>query len=139
MSVRHAERDLSSALSSSSVMTAEIRRDFGLQVFGCDVCQGVCPFNHGELPPSDSRQAARPLGHMTAAAIAALSEEEFDRLASGTPMRRIGYHGLRRNACLALGATSEPGAAKLLERLADDPNHLVAETARWALQRLKAG
>jgi epoxyqueuosine reductase len=118
---------------------SEIRAKFGRQVFGCDVCQEVCPFNQGELPPGDPRQAARPLGHMTAAAIAALSEEEFGRLASGTPMRRIGYHGLRRSACLALGAAGTRQDTPLLDRLANDPSPLVAEAARWALRRLKDG
>jgi epoxyqueuosine reductase len=116
---------------------AEIRTGFGRHVFGCDVCQEVCPFNHGELLPCDPRQAPRPLGHMTAAAIAALSEAEFDGLAIGTPMRRIGYQGLRRNACLALGAARDQGAAELLERLTSDGSPRVAEAATWALRRLR--
>ena len=115
---------------------AEIAAKFGRQAFGCDVCQEVCPFNRGELLPGDPRQAARPLGHMTAAAIAALSEKEFDGLASGTPMRRIGYHGIRRNACLALGAARDHRAQSLLERLRNDESPLVAEAASGALQRI---
>jgi epoxyqueuosine reductase len=107
------------------------------RAFGCDVCQTVCPFNAGELPEGDPRQAPRPLGLMDAAAIAALSKEEYDQLSSGTPMRRIGYHGLRRNACLSLGSTRAEHARALLERLADDPNELVREAARWALGRLR--
>ena len=118
---------------------AEIRTRFGRQVFGCDVCQEVCPFNQGEMPPGDARQVARTLGHMTAAAIAALSEEEFDRLASGTPMRRIGYHGLRRSACLALGAGRDQRAENLLEELASDASPLVADAAAWALRQLRNG
>jgi epoxyqueuosine reductase len=117
---------------------SELRARFGKQVFGCDACQEVCPFNQGELPSGDPRQTARPLGHMTAAAIAALTEEEFDRLASGTPVRRIGYHGLRRSACLALGATGARENTPLLDRLANDPSALVAEAARWALQQLQS-
>jgi epoxyqueuosine reductase len=118
---------------------SEICARFGRQVFGCDVCQEVCPFNQGELPPGDPRQTARPLGHMTAAAIAALSEEEFDRLASGTPMRRIGYHGLRRNACLALGAGRDQRTENLLEGLASDASPLVADAAAWALRQSRNG
>jgi len=106
------------------------------RVFGCDVCQTVCPFNRGELPEGDPRQAPRPLGLMDAAAIAALSEEEYDRLSTGTPMRRIGYHGLRRNACLSLGSTRTQSARPMLERLAGDANVLVREAAVWALRRL---
>jgi epoxyqueuosine reductase len=73
---------------------------------------------------------------MTAPEIAELSEAEFDLLAVGTPMRRIGYHGLRRNACLSLGATRELGATELLTRLTNDVSPLVAEAASWALRRI---
>lgn len=106
------------------------------RTFGCDVCQVVCPFNRGEIPPGDPRQAPRPLGLMDAAEIAALSEADYDRLSSGTPMRRIGYHGLRRNACLSLGSTRTTSARPLLEKLAEDENPLVRNAARWALGRL---
>jgi epoxyqueuosine reductase len=109
------------------------------RAFGCDVCQTVCPFNRGELPEGDPTQAPRPLGLMDAAAIAALSEEDYDRLSTGTPMRRIGYHGLRRNACLSLGSTRAQHARALLERLATDPSELVRDAAIWALGRLGEG
>jgi epoxyqueuosine reductase len=115
----------------------EIAARLGTQVFGCDVCQAVCPFNHGELPPGDPRQAPRPIGLMDAAAIAALSEEDFAQLSTGTPMRRIGYHGLRRNACLSLGSRRVHEARALLTRLASDPSELVRDAATWALGRLR--
>jgi epoxyqueuosine reductase len=114
----------------------DVREALGPRVFGCDACQEVCPFNLGELPPGDPRQAPRPLGLVDAAAIAALSEEEFAALSSGTPMRRIGYHGLRRNACLSLGAVGAQDSRALLARLATDPEARVAEAARWALGRI---
>jgi epoxyqueuosine reductase len=115
----------------------EIAANLGTQVFGCDACQAVCPFNHGQVAPGDPRQAPRPLGQMDAAAIAALSEESFTAFASGTPMRRIGYHGLRRNACLSLGATRARHAQALLERLARaDTSSLVRDAAAWALARI---
>ena len=115
----------------------EIRAKLGRQVFGCDVCQEVCPYNQGDLPPGDPRQTARPIGHMTATEIAGLSQAEFDQLASGTPMRRIGYNGLRRNACLSLGATRQHGNTDLLERLTSDASPLVAEAAKWSLKRIR--
>jgi epoxyqueuosine reductase len=118
---------------------AEIRARFGREVFGCDACQEICPFNHGELPPGDERQAARPIGRLTAAGLAGISQEDFAGLARGTPMRRIGYHGLRRNACLSLGATREQAATALLDRLTSDPSPLVAEAASWSLRRLRDG
>jgi epoxyqueuosine reductase len=107
----------------------------GPRVFGCDACQAVCPFN-SVLPAGDPRQAPRPLGLMDALAIAALTPAEFAVLVAGTPMRRMGYHGLRRNACLSLGSTRAPGARAVVERLALDPSPLVSEAARWSLPRL---
>jgi epoxyqueuosine reductase len=115
---------------------SDVAAQFGNRVFGCDACQAICPFNQGDRPPGDPRQAPRPIGLMDAASIAALSEEDFAQLASGTPMRRIGYHGLRRNACLSLGSSRDQRARQLLERLVSDPNTLVRDAAAWALQQL---
>jgi epoxyqueuosine reductase len=114
---------------------ALVRERLGPRVFGCDACQEVCPFNHRGLPDGDPRQTIRPLGRMRATEIAALSEQEFTELATGTPMRRIGYHGLRRNACLALGSAATGECGTLLERLANDPSPAVSEAATWALSR----
>lgn len=114
----------------------DVAARLGDRVFGCDICQEVCPFNQGALPPGDARQAPRPLGTFDAAAIAGLDQEQFDELAAGTPLRRAGYDGLRRNACYALGATGRRDCRPLLEGLADDASPLVALAARWALGRL---
>jgi epoxyqueuosine reductase len=103
------------------------------RAFGCDACQEVCPFNHGELPPGDPRQAARPIGLMSAAEIATLTRDEFVCLAAGTPMARAGYHGLRRNAALALASDGRANARAALEQLSRDANPLVSEAAQWAL------
>ena len=115
---------------------AEVRAGLGPRVFGCDACQEVCPFNRVDLPPGDPRQAPRPISRLAAAELAALDEAHFAELASGTPVRRIGYHGLRRNACLALGATLDHESRALLVCLTNDPSSLVAEAAAWALREL---
>jgi epoxyqueuosine reductase len=107
-------------------------------VFGCDVCQDVCPFNQGDLPRGDSRLDPRPLGLMSAEEIAALSEEDWRRLSPGSALARAQYDGLRRNAVLAIGAAGQGRARVLLERLARDASPLVAEAARWALDELDA-
>ena len=113
----------------------ELAAKLGPRVFGCDRCQEICPFNQGELPAGDPRQAARELGHMGAVEIAALTEEQFNTLSIGTPMRRIGYHGLRRNACLSLGASVSQESRELLERLSRAPSPQVTLAANWALRR----
>jgi epoxyqueuosine reductase len=76
---------------------------------------------------------------MSARAIAELREVEFDALSAGTAMARAKYHGLRRNAALALGASRRRTARPLLERLGQDESPIVREAARWALGRLGRG
>ena len=122
-----------------TMLPTQVRDRLHGRVFGCDICQEACPFNRREFPPPDPRQAPRPLGHMTAAQIAALSEAEYDALAIGTPMRRIGYHGLRRNACLSMNRHQVQEARALLELLRDDADPQVAEAAAWALRRIGEG
>jgi len=73
---------------------------------------------------------------MTPAEIATLDEARFGELATGTPMRRIGFHGLRRSACLSLGATRDHEARDLLRALSHDANSLVSQAAAWSLGRL---
>jgi epoxyqueuosine reductase len=114
----------------------ELRGKLKGRIFGCDVCQEVCPFNRRELPAGDPIFAPRPLGGMTEEEIAALSPEEFSRLSSGMALARAQYDGLRRNAVLALGAARRRRARPLLERLSHDPSALVRDAARWSLARL---
>jgi epoxyqueuosine reductase len=114
-----------------------LRPRFAGRVFGCDICQEVCPFNRADLPLGDDRFAPRPLGLMAPEEIAALSPEDYARLSAGMALVRAQYDGLRRNAILALGASRRPAARPLLERLCVDGSPLVREAARWALSRLR--
>jgi epoxyqueuosine reductase len=113
-----------------------LRRALAGRVFGCDVCQDVCPFNRGAAPEGDPLFAPRPLAAMGAAQLAALSEEEFRRLSAGMAVARAQYHGLRRNALYALGAARDRSARPIIERLCADANDVVREAAEWALARL---
>ena len=116
-----------------------LRRGFRGRVFGCDTCQDVCPYNRGaDIPPGDARFDPRPIGLLPPAALAALSADEFARLAAGTALARARYDGVRRNALLALGAARDVRARAVVERLVGDPSPLVAEAAAWALGRLPA-
>ena len=114
-----------------------LRRGFRGRVFGCDVCQDVCPFNHrAEIPLADPRFAARPIGELTPVELAALSRDDFERLAAGTALARAQYDGLRRSALLALGAGRAAAARPVVERLTADPSPVVREAAVWALGRI---
>jgi epoxyqueuosine reductase len=114
-----------------------LRRGFRGRVFGCDVCQDVCPFNQrAEVPPADPRFAARPISGLGPAELASLSRDDFQRLAAGTALARAQYDGLRRSALLALGAARNAAARPVVERLTADPSPVVREAAVWALGRL---
>jgi epoxyqueuosine reductase len=104
-------------------------------VFGCDICQTVCPLNNFPVVAQE-RFAPREVGRLTTLELAALSKEDYQRLIPGTPLARAKYDGLRRNAAYALGAAQDSSACELLERLATDESERVREAAQWALKKL---
>ncbi len=114
-----------------------LRPDMGRQVFGCDICQDVCPWNrrrrhHGgaAFEPRPG-QAAPDLDDL-----ARLDEEGFRARFRGSAVKRAKRRGLLRNVAVALGNSGDPAHRPALERLAEDPDPLVQEHARWALGRL---
>ncbi len=128
----------------------QLRESMDWQVYGCDICQDVCPFNRTapvtNLPEFQPRQnaAGESLLQPQLGRLAALSEQEFQELCRGSAMKRAKWAGLVRNACIALGnARIGPGSAEyervqaLLEKLAKSPVASIAESARWALSRIQ--
>jgi epoxyqueuosine reductase len=113
-----------------------LRTGFSGRVFGCDVCQEVCPWNHRPLPEGDARFSPRPLSALSPAEVAALPAAEFERLAAGMALARVRHDGLRRNALYAIGTARDAGARPTVARLVDDPAPVVSDAARWALGRL---
>jgi epoxyqueuosine reductase len=87
----------------------------GRQVFGCDICQDVCPWNRkapiGAIPDLSSRQE---LVNPSLDWLSALDEQSFERTFNGSPVRRAGFNGLRRNLAIAIANT---GSAHLSDRL----------------------
>jgi epoxyqueuosine reductase len=118
-----------------------LRAAIGNRVFGCDICQEVCPWNDG-VSPSDPApfRLGRPV-HSTAMASWAeelldLSEAEFRSRYVDTPLRRPGREGLLRNLCVGLGNSGAEAAVPVLMRCLDESSPLVREHAAWALGRL---
>ncbi|TPW17054.1 MAG: hypothetical protein FD126_3738, partial [Elusimicrobia bacterium] len=110
------------------------RKGVGDWVFGCDVCQDVCPWNRFSLQNAMFQQ--RLPSRLPLLELAELTEEAFqDRFAS-TPVERAGRKGLLRNALLAMGNDGDPGYRPVLERFAHDPDPLLSEQARWSLSHL---
>jgi epoxyqueuosine reductase len=128
----------------------ELRDAMGWQVYGCDICQDVCPFNQAapatNLPEFQPRQnsVGERLLQPKLEWLAALGEDEFRKLFRGNAMKRAKWAGLVRNACIALGNSHvQPGSAEfkriqaLLEKLTGSPVSTIADSARWALSRIK--
>ena len=114
----------------------ELRPGMGNHVFGCDICQDVCPWNR-KAPASPAAEfAPQPKRfHPALAWLANLSDEDFRNAFRGSPIRRAKRSCLRRNAVVAMGNSGEPGFVPLLEQLAHDQDRVVAEHAEWALRR----
>jgi epoxyqueuosine reductase len=105
-------------------------------VFGCDICEEVCPLNATPVI-GGSRFIPRAIASFTARDIAALTKEQYDTLIPGTPLARAGHLNLKRNAAYALGAAKDVGAKPILNSLLNDSDGRIQEAARWALSRLE--
>ena len=121
----------------------EFREPMGGLVYGCDICQEVCPWNgkFSRSLPDDSPYAAREAlagkdARTLARNLLGLSPEEFNRAFKGSPMKRAKLRGLRRNAAVVLGNVGTADDAGVLTRALDDEEPAVRELATWALHRL---
>lgn len=115
----------------------DLREGIGKHVFGCDICQDVCPWNR-KAPASEAIEFQSREGLVNPALewLANLTPEEFNAKFRGSPVRRAKRGGLRRNAVVAMGNSGNEHFAPLLNQLASDPDEVVAEHARWARERL---
>ncbi|MFL6428881.1 MAG: tRNA epoxyqueuosine(34) reductase QueG [Acidobacteriaceae bacterium] len=121
----------------------ELRAPIGRQVFGCDICQDVCPWNRraAERALSASGTTRPELINPALSWLADLTPEEFNQQFRGSPVKRTKRGGLLRNVAIAMGNS---GRTEFLPRLevwakahADDP--VLAEAAAWAIARLTSG
>jgi epoxyqueuosine reductase len=115
----------------------ELRSGMGRHVFGCDICQDVCPWNRkAPATKADELQAREELVNPALGWLAEISAEEFGQTFRGSPVRRAKRAGLRRNAIIAMGNSGERRFVPLLEKLASDEDEVVAESAAWARRKL---
>ena len=115
----------------------ELRAGMGRHVFGCDICQDVCPWNR-KAPASTAPEFDPRPGLVNPALdwLAEMSAEEFRAAFRGSPIRRTKRAGLRRNVAIAMGNSGNQEFLPLLDRLADDDDESVRESAEWARRRL---
>ncbi|GAB4469976.1 MAG: tRNA epoxyqueuosine(34) reductase QueG [Anaerolineae bacterium] len=120
----------------------DLRPLMGRWVYGCDVCQEVCPWGRFAAPRPESAPFAAVSADRAAPRLEnllALDDESFRVLFAGSAITRIGRDRLVRNACIAGGNSGLPGLAPALTALLDDRSPLVRGHAAWALGRLGAG
>lgn len=123
-----------------------LRAGQGDHVFGCDLCQTVCPWNQSRprTPLADplglrDRLAARTdWVEPSLAWLLDLDPEAFSKAASKTALRRSGWRGLIRNALVAAGNARDPELRSAIERHASGPDEMLADHARWALEQIDA-
>jgi epoxyqueuosine reductase len=116
----------------------EFRQAIGNRIYGCDDCLAVCPWN--KFADSAARHRAfLPREELVAPDLAnllALDDAAFRQKFSGSPIKRIGRDRFVRNCLIAAGNSGNAALAGQVEALASDPDPVVAEAARWALDRL---
>jgi epoxyqueuosine reductase len=142
----------------------EFREAIGNHVYGCDICQDVCPWNRkapvtsmAEFRPrefEDTGPATRPgypeagkfesLYRPSLTKLAAISENEYKVAFRGSAIKRTKHRGIVRNACIALGnakfergAPAHQEAVDVLERLSVSNDPVISESAHWALSRIQ--
>jgi epoxyqueuosine reductase len=115
----------------------DLRAGMGPHVFGCDICQDVCPWNRKAPVSTAPEFEARPdLVNPALAWIAEMSGEEFRAIFRGSPIRRTKRSGLRRNAAIAMGNSGNREFLPWLDQLAADEDQSVSQSARWAKAQL---
>ena len=116
---------------------AEARDHLGHHVFGCDICQDVCPWN--SRAPVTADQAFAPT-HFAPdlAVLARISEAEFAEIFRNSPVKRARYSGFLRNVAVAMGNQRSERFRQPLEQMVKSSDLLVAEHARWALAQLES-
>jgi epoxyqueuosine reductase len=117
----------------------ELMGGMGRQVFGCDICQDVCPWNSAKRAPlsADAELEARPeLVNPAIEWLAGLNEAEFELTFNGSPVRRAGFLGLRRNIAIAMGNSGLRSYLPLLDNWASAADEGIRTAAEWARAKL---
>jgi epoxyqueuosine reductase len=117
----------------------ELRPAVGHRIFGCDDCLAACPWNRFAREGQMMKEHARPdLAAPDLVELLQLDEAGFKSRFAGTPILRMKRRGLLRNVCVALGNTGDVSALPALSQAAKDSEPLIAEHARWAIERISS-
>lgn len=115
-----------------------LRPQIGQHIFGCDICQDVCPWNRKRELTTASALEPRPEQiHPSLEELAQLTPISFKQRFRGTPLERTKRRGVLRNVCVAMGNSGNIAFIPRLEVLAEDEEELIREHAIWALAQLQ--
>jgi epoxyqueuosine reductase len=119
----------------------ELASGIGRQVFGCDICQDVCPWNkkaarNGSFSTDPDLEARAELVNPALEWLASMDEQAWEGAFNGSPVRRAGFNGLRRNIAIAMGNSGLERFRARLEQWASAANDGLRTAARWALGKL---
>jgi epoxyqueuosine reductase len=119
----------------------ELRGQMGEHIFGCDICQDVCPWNNksGNAPATSlpEFQAREGLFRPELERLADMDQDAFRRTFRNSPVKRARFSGLKRNIAIAMGNSGNKAFLPALEKMAAGDDEIVAEHARWAMERLR--
>jgi epoxyqueuosine reductase len=119
------------------LISEELMGGMGRQVFGCDICQDVCPWNRKAPIATDSQMQPRPeLVNPLLEWLAAMDQAEFESRFNGSPVRRAGFDGLRRNVAIAMGNSGLKRFVPVLENWSGTAEEGLRTAAQWALRKL---
>ena len=116
----------------------EFREAMGNRIYGCDDCLAVCPWNRF-ASEAQANKAFAPRAELVAPALAdllGLDDAGFRELFSGSPIKRIGVNRMIRNCLIAAGNSGDPALRPSVERHLANEDPIVADAARWAIERL---
>ena len=117
-----------------------LRPSLGNWVFGCDLCQMVCPWNRFATTEVETAFTPRPgLEELDLSHEITLPPQSFNHKFKGNPVKRAKRRGYLRNVAVALGNSLDPDAIPFLEEAITESEALVREHASWALKRVRKG
>jgi epoxyqueuosine reductase len=115
-----------------------LRGKVGNNIYGCDICQDVCPWNRrAKVTHKSSFQPREGLYNPELSSLSQLTEEEFRKMFKGSPVKRAKRKGFLRNVIVAMGNSKEKSFVPYIKKCLEDKDPLVRAHAAWALWKLQ--
>ena len=115
----------------------ELRAGIGQWVFGCDVCQEVCPWNRKVARNCETTHGERVYEQIDLVDLLQMNEDEFRRRFRKSPFWRTRLRGMQRNAAIVLGNQGDRSALAALRNGTKLDDEMVAEACRWGVEQIE--